>query len=156
MEQLFNDLVWLSKRTKGLQELIDYTSDFSSLKNQVQEMTNSKNTLSKEIENLRKDKDTLVEDLNDTSKELEVFLSQVDVKAESIISKANEDAKSILEEANAKSTCILVDTKDRVLNIESTIKERQDYLSSIKDSISSSEKKLADLNQAIEVLKGKF
>lgn len=156
LDVLINDLIWISKRFSGILQLSEYLQDYTTLRNHVVELENSKLKLLDEISQLKK---SINDDLEDFKNRVAVAQDKIKQSKEQsfeIIRQAEVEAQNIRVKADKEAEKIIESAKTKADHIDNLIAERKYYLQNLEQQISNLENKHKSLIESINKLKSQL
>lgn len=156
MSDAVQDLVFLSKRLKGILELSDVLTTREALANQTKEFENSLEAL----KTLKKKKEEEVEKLGDyileTSNAIEEHVKEGKDTYNIIVEKAKVVSSEIITKAQEEANTLIENSKRSLSFVEDKINEKTKYLEELNKNVNVANDKLNYVNKQIETLKSKF
>ena len=150
------DIVYLSKRLKGIIELGDILTTREALDNQIKEFKNTLETLRQNVEDTNTEHKLLQEHLKEDLSNREKQLEEAKLEAKNIVDKANVSATEVLRINKTDADLLLNKNNEIIKVLEETIAYRRTELSSVVKDINKNQDKLNALKLEISNLKDKF
>jgi DNA repair exonuclease SbcCD ATPase subunit len=146
----------LSKQFKGLIEFGEELEKMGSVENHFEEIQVAKTQASKELEKLSGDLEYAKANIEAAKSEAAAMLEDGKAKAEALVKAGEAKAQALLDDAKSSYDQCKQMVDDAARGFEITKAQRQEELSQLNDSIAAKERKLAEVHEALEKIKGKI
>lgn len=156
LSQAVQDLIWLSNRFQGLVELKDTLSTYTSLQNQIAELTHTTESLKSDVSNLLTNKANVEADINKLKSDGEASVKEASVKYERILLEAITQANQLKEDASKEIEQSKLDAKADLDALSYQKTELQSQLNATNVEIAKASETLQSLRNELNTLKNKF